>query len=133
MPTIIPILITAAVAVVGWFIVHQLSISRDIKNKRSELKIGYLIEAYRKLENVSHRDNPDMHDFETAMADIQLFGTKRQVDISQSISREFAQKKTVLLDELLNDLRGDLRGLLRLEKLPSQSLVIIRWKENQES
>ena len=129
MTIIIPILITALVAVFGWFIVHQLSISRDIKNKRSELKIKYLIEAYRKLENVSHRDNPNIHDFESAMADIQLFGTKRQVELSQNIAREFAKNRTVLLDELLNDLREDLRELLKLEKLPSQSLVIIRWKD----
>ncbi len=45
---IIPLIITAVVAVVGWFIVHELSISRDIKNKRIELKIKYLIEAYRR-------------------------------------------------------------------------------------
>lgn len=127
--TIIPILITASIAVIGWFIIHQLSISRDIKNKRVELKIKYLIEAYRKLENVSYRDNPNMHEFETAMADIQLLGTKRQVELSKKIAIEFAQKKTVLLDDLLNDLRDDLRELLRLERLPHQSLLIIRWKE----
>jgi len=128
MTTIIPILITALVAVVGWFIVHQLSISRDIKDKRTELKIKYLVEAYRKLENMAERDNPNMQDFESAMADIQLFGTKRQIELSQEIAKEFAQKKTVLLDRLLNELRDDLRELLKLEKLPSQSLLFIRWK-----
>ena len=69
-------------------------------------------------------------DFEAAMADIQLFGTKRQIELSQKIAREFAEKKTVLMDDLINDLREDLRELLKLEKLPPKSLVIIRWEEN---
>jgi hypothetical protein len=126
---IIPIIVTALVAMVGWFIVHQLSISRDIKNKRTELKIKYLIEAYRKLENISHRDNPNMQDFESAIADIQLFGTKRQVELAQKIATEFAKNKTVSLNDLLSDLREDLRKLLHLEQLPDQPLIILRWKE----
>jgi hypothetical protein len=80
--SIIPLIITALVAVVGWFIVHELSISRDIKNKRIELKIKYLIEWYRRLEHISHRDNPDLKDFESAIADIQLFGTKQQAELA---------------------------------------------------
>lgn len=125
---IISLIITALVAVVGWFIVHQLSISRDIKNKRTELKIKYLIEAYRRLENVSHRDNPNMQDFESAIADIQLFGSKQQVALAQEIATEFAKNKTVSLDPLLGDLREDLRKLLHLEHLPGNP-IIIRWKE----
>ena len=74
---IISLILTALVAVLGWFIVHQLSISRDIKNKRIELKIKYLIEAYRRLENVSHRNNPNMQDFESAIADIQFIWIKK--------------------------------------------------------
>jgi hypothetical protein len=129
--TVVPIIITALVAVGGWFIVHQLSISRDIKNKRTELKIKYLIEAYRKLENISQRDKPNMQDFESAIADIQLFGTKRQVELAQHIAKEFAINKTVLLDPLLSNLREDLRKLLHLEQLPDQSPIILRWKEKK--
>jgi hypothetical protein len=128
---ILSITITALVAVVGWFIVHRLTISRDIKNKRTELIIKYLIEAYRKLENVSHRDNPNMQDFESAIADIQLFGTSRQVELAQKISMEFAKNKNVILDSLLADLREDLRKLLHLEQLSGQPPIIVRWKERQ--
>ena len=118
---IIPLIITALVAGIGWFIVHELSISRDIKNKRVDLKIKYLIEAYRRLEHVSHRDNPDLKDFESAIADIQLFGTKRQAELARDIALEFAKNRTVSLDPLLADLREDLRKLLHLEHL--QGLV----------
>ena len=118
---IIPLIITALVAGIGWFIVHELSISRDIKNKRVDLKIKYLIEAYRRLEHVSHRDNPDLKDFESAIADIQLFGTKRQAELARDIALEFAKNRTVSFDPLLADLREDLRKLLHLEHL--QGLV----------
>lgn len=124
---IIPLIITALVAVVGWFIVHELSISRDIKNKRIELKIKYLIEAYRRLEHISHRDNPDLKDFESAIADIQLFGTKGQAELAREVALEFAKNRTVSLDPLLGDLREDLRTLLHREHL--QGPPIIRWKE----
>lgn len=127
---VIPIIIMALVAIAGWFIVNKLSIARDIKNKRTELKIKYLIEAYRRLENVSHRGNPNMQDFESAIADIQLFGTRRQAELAQEIAKEFAEKKTVSLDALLADLRGDLRELLHLEHLPGQPLIV-RWKEKK--
>jgi len=126
MNAIVPIIITACIAVIGWFIVHQLSISRDIKNKRTELKIKYLIEAYRRLENVSHRDNPNMQDFESAMADIQLFGSKRQVELAQKIATDFAKNQTVLLDPLLGNLREDLRKMLHLENLQGNPLIV-RW------
>lgn len=124
---IISLTVTALIAVTGWLIVHQLSIKRDIKNKRTELKIKYLIDAYRRLENISHRDNPNMQDFESAIADIQLFGTKRQVELAQEIAMEFAKNKTVSLDALLGDLREDLRKLLHLEHVPGRP-IIVRWK-----
>ena len=125
---IIPLIITALVAVVGWFIVHELLISRDIKNKRIELKIKYLIEAYRRLEHILHRDNPDLKDFESAIADIQLFGTKEQAELAREVALEFAKNRTASLDPLLGDLREDLRTLLHLEHLQGPP-IIIRWKE----
>jgi len=91
------IIATTVIAVVGWFIGHQLSISRDIKNKRTEIKIGYLIEAYRKLERVSNSENPDRKNFETAIADIQLLGTRRQVKLAQDIAIQFEKDSKVSL------------------------------------
>jgi hypothetical protein len=133
---IISNIITALTAgFISAIIVHRLTIYRDLKNKRDELRIKYLIDAYRKLESVSNRDQPSskefqstVHEFETAIADIQLFGTERQIKLCQSIASEFAEKRSVLLDDLLEDLRIDLRELLKLERLSSSKLIHLRWR-----
>jgi hypothetical protein len=116
-------------------IAHYLTISRDLRNKRDELRIKYLIDAYRKLEGISNRDQPSskefqstVHEFESAIADIQLFGTEKQIMLCQTIASEFAEKHSVLLDNLLEDLRIDLRELLKLERLSSSKLIHLRWR-----
>lgn len=71
-------LVPAIVAVVGWFMAHQFNSYRDRVNKRRELRIQYLLEAYRRLESAANRPNKTEKqalDFESAVADIQLLGT----------------------------------------------------------
>jgi hypothetical protein len=55
---------------------------------------------------------------ESAVADIQLFGSPRQVDLVQRFASDFAAKGGASLDELLSDLRTDLRAELSLEAVP---------------
>ena len=55
---------------------------------------------------------------ETAIADIQLFGTKRQIELAQQFAEEIARNKESSTLELLILLREDLRKELRLEKVP---------------
>ena len=118
---LIPLLVTAMVAVVGWYAAHRLAAARDQVNKRRELRVQYLIEAYRRLEFVSNRriTKDTAPDFERAIADIQLFGTPRQVALAREFATSFAQKGTHSLDPLLNDLRNSLREELNLEVAPS--------------
>lgn len=123
------ILISIVTGLASALFVHFLTKSRDIKNKKDELRIKYLIEAYRKLENLAHRENPSISDFESAIADIQLFGTDKQVQLAQATAHKFAENRTVSLDVLLEDLRDDLRTLLKLESLSSKKLIHLRWKQ----
>nr|VFK01759.1 MAG: hypothetical protein BECKH772A_GA0070896_102397 [Candidatus Kentron sp. H]VFK01855.1 MAG: hypothetical protein BECKH772B_GA0070898_102497 [Candidatus Kentron sp. H]VFK05166.1 MAG: hypothetical protein BECKH772C_GA0070978_102432 [Candidatus Kentron sp. H] len=46
---------TVIVAFSGWFVVHVLNASRDRRNKRREIRVKYLIEAYRNLESAAQR------------------------------------------------------------------------------
>jgi hypothetical protein len=94
-----------------------LSAARDRANKRRELRVPYLIEAYRRLENASNRPIPKeaASDFENAIADIQLFGTPGQVALAQEFAVGFARAGTYSLDPLLNGLRDSLRTELDLE------------------
>jgi len=55
LPTLIVAIITATITIIGWFYAHKLSRRRDQENKRKELRIKYLIEAWKKLEFASNR------------------------------------------------------------------------------
>ena len=67
----------------------------------------------------------DERKLESAVADIQLFGTPRQVDLVQRFACDFAAKGGASLDELLADLRTDLRAELNLEAVP-ENVVHLR-------
>ena len=126
---VVPLLVTTVVAVVGWYAAHRLSAARDRANKRRELRVQYLIEAYRRLENVSNRhiSKATAPDFEKAIADIQLFGTPQQVALAKEFAVGFAQAGTHTLDPLLNDLRDSLRAELDLEPV-SVGITYLRMK-----
>lgn len=117
-----PLLVTTALAIAGWLAVHRLSASRDRANKRRDLQVHYLIEAYRKLESAGNREGSIGNyaaSFESAVADIQLFGSPEQVELARTFALDFAQHGTATLDPLLNCLRRDLRhelGLLQVEE-----------------
>ena len=116
----INILITSALIIFGWYIAHYLTIRRERINKRRNLRIEYLIEAYRKLESSANRENQAEYreDTESAIADIQLFGTRKQIELAQKFANKIAQNSCGQLDELLIELREDLRKELMLFEAP---------------
>jgi cell division protein FtsL len=115
---LIPLLITALVTIFGWYIVHLLSARRDRKNKQRELRVNYLIEAWRKLEYASNRKGVDAKEYvERPIADIQLFGTKNQIELTIKIANELAEKQGTNLIGLLTELRQDLRKELNLQQI----------------
>lgn len=106
------------VAVLGWFIAHRLAAARDRANKRREIQVSYLIEAFRRLgKGVHGRVFDYAADFESAVLDVQLFGNITQIESVQKFVQEFAKKKEASLDELLSQLRNDLRKELRLPEV----------------
>ena len=80
----IPLVLTAMVAVIGWVVIHHLSASRDRVNKRREKLTEFLIDAYRRIEKYPCRQlSPDnAADFELAIADVQLFGSPHLVQLA---------------------------------------------------
>ena len=129
---LIPLVITTFVAILGWYIAHRLNVSRDRANKKRDLQIQYLIEAYRRLERASNRPkNYDNNaELESAIADIQLFGTAAQVKLAEKFSFDITQKSHAPTDELLINLRAVLRKELGLEEVNPQ-IVYLRLDENQ--
>jgi hypothetical protein len=126
-----PLLVTTAVAVCSWFIVHLLATRRERNSKRREQRVGYLIEAYRRLESCAHRgDQLEIPKLESAVADIQLFGTPRQVELVQAFTAQIAATGSAQMDDLLQDLRQDLRSELRLEPIAAKT-VHVRFRKDK--
>ena len=129
-----PLLITTFVAIVGWYVAHHQSVIRDRKNKQRDVQVQYLIEAYRRLESAGSRSAREMdrygHDFESAIADIQLFGTVDQARMAKDLVTAIAEKRPdASTGPLLLSLRDDLRRELNLDHVKEEP-VHFRVKKN---
>lgn len=113
------LIIQCIITVIGWIVVYIFAIRQNTQIKKKEVTIEYLIQAWGKLEKASNRnDNRYNTEIETAIADIQLFGTKRQIELAQQFAEEIARNKESSTLELLVLLREDLRKELKLERVP---------------
>jgi hypothetical protein len=130
LPLIGPVL-AAVVAVAGWFVAHRLSVKKDMAAKRREMRVGYLIEAYRQLEGAAQRSEAEKRkDFESAVADIQLFGSGRQIKLVHELVEAMAKDGFATYNPLLELLRLELRHELgmRPEAAP---IKIFRFSEQR--
>ena len=73
-----------------------------------------------------------MLDIESAIADIQLLGTKHQVELAVEFTKVFVSKKSASLDDLLQDLRNSLRVELELENVRPK-LTFLRFDPGELS
>lgn len=118
---LVPLVVTAAFSIVGYFVAHRLSAARDRANKRRELRTQYLIDAFRALvdlnayNKVSERPAEVARAAERALSVIQLFGSERQIQLYLEKDR---------LDDLINDLQNELRQILGLKR----SDKTVRWR-----
>lgn len=131
---LLPLLITTVVAVASWFVGSWLSLRRDRASKRRDLRVQYLIEAYRRLQNAGHRPliPPHSSDMESAIADIQLFGTQSQAAAAKKLAEDLAGQGSASLDDLLLSLRAELRKELRLEQIAG-GITHLRFGDKRET
>ena len=97
---------------------HSFNLRRDTTAKRRELRVQYLIEAYRRLEDNTGRieQTPDAYRaFESAVSDIQLLGTNKQIDALLTFLSQFKDNVDGDINPLLELIRCDLREELNLE------------------
>lgn len=110
------LLVTLVVALASGWLGHGLAARRDLVNERRKLRVAYLLEAYRKLEDAGNRSDAAVTwpKFESAIADIQLLGSLEQVRLARTFALDMAQHHTASLDPLIHDLRHSLRRELEL-------------------
>lgn len=117
--TVVGSIFVAAIAAV---LAHRLTSRRDQTNRRSDLRVQYLLSAYRAVANAAHRDldpgSAHVQTFEQGLADIQLLGSLDQAEMAVAIGKALANDGEAHMDDLLLSLRDDLREELELEALP---------------
>ncbi|MCZ6490613.1 MAG: hypothetical protein O7A06_08790, partial [Acidobacteria bacterium] len=107
--------------------------ARDRANKRRDLIVKYLVEAYRRLESCSNRESGDYNltPLESTIADIQLFGSSKQCRLAQEFASTFTAEGCASLDDLLAALRQDLRAELSLDPTPDDLKYLRIVKEHK--
>jgi len=132
--------VTAFIGAITAIAVYYLS-ARDLKRqdreaKRREIRLQFLIEAYRQIEYSSNRPRKEMTEalntIECAISDIQLFGTRRQVTLAQEVVTKAACGEDMFFDDLLDELRRDLRSELEIEALPEGRRILRFTKLDSE-
>ncbi len=110
--------VPALIAVAGWFLAHWLNARREVNTKRREIRLKGLEAAFIRLAMAGQRDWSDEQKlgFEQFIAEIQLYGTPRQIELTIELVKAFiAKEPRISFDPLLIDLRDSLRRELRME------------------
>ena len=129
---IIKTTISVIIAAIGWMIVHYFNSKRDRTLKRREIITKHLIDAYKFLaDEIVHRESTFERDkkLELVIAELQLFGSHRQIELAKELTDAITKGGTFYVDELLNELRNDLRHELGLPPVTGN----VRWLRFKES
>lgn len=120
---LLKVTITIVLAVLGWLTGHWFTSARARSIKRREFITEYLVNVYRKLDRfaaclISGKGTEEStQDINSAIADIQLFGSVKQIEFAIKIATVMTSSKgvpTQELVELIQHLRCDLRSELGL-------------------
>lgn len=128
--------LAAVVAIVGWGVAHRLGIIKDQQTKQRDMRIQFLLEAYRRLESAANRPEAgkdEQDKFESALADIQLLGTKSQIEELMRFLTEWnSSGGGASINPLLELLRDHLREELKLEK-SVHPIKIFRFEKRHDN
>lgn len=127
--TIVGSLVVAAIgAFVAAILAHRYTSQRDQANRRSDLRIEYLLTAYRAISDAisrtQYRDSPDARALEKGLSDIQLLGSATQVEMVLEVIKTVTSKGEVEPEELLKSLRDELRRELGLEPVSNKPIQL---------
>jgi hypothetical protein len=124
---ILPTFIAATVAVLGWFAGNWLKSRQERAIKRRDIRTQCLIDAYRRIARNANRPTrmDQCYEASLALAELQLFGTADQIDLTREFVRRLVEDKEARIDPLLGAIRDDLRKELRLEPVKHKFMWIV--------
>ena len=117
---IITICITVVLGVGGWIVSHLLSNKREILQKRREIRVKYLREAYIKLADCADNGKTfaeNIVQIQQSFNDIQLFGNESLDNLIAESINNLNTSGSLPLDDILRDLRNEIREHLKLNKI----------------
>ncbi len=119
--SIIALIASVSIAVSGWVVAHWLSSRRELEQKKREIRVQYLREAYLKIANLCDRGEfpRDISDLQDALNDIQLFGEEKQIILIGETITQLIDNQTASFDELLKQLRNEIRRHIGLNPMES--------------
>ena len=99
----IALVVTAVLAVAGWLV----SQAQARRATRRNMRINYLLDAYRRLDHASNRqlDAENGRELEAAISDVMLLGSPDQAKIAADFARTFATEHVANTQSLLPMLR----------------------------
>ncbi|MES2499909.1 MAG: preprotein translocase subunit YajC [Pseudomonadota bacterium] len=123
--TLIASLVLAVVLLaIRIFVMQRVQQKRQRENRQETERLKSLVAAYRSLAGSF---TPAMQDhtpqLEETLADIILFGSLTQVELSVSCANALKNDETVDFQPLIKSLRSDLRTQLGLEQIPSSLIM----------
>ena len=106
------IVIPSVLVILGWFIANWLAARRELQSKKREVRVGYMIEAYRKIASAANR-GPSTSDIQktdigSAVEDIQLLGNVEQLAELNKMIHFGKADFTSILEALRRELREEL-------------------------
>lgn len=108
----VPLLSAVIGAVVGGFVVHRLTLRREVLSVQRAQRVAFLLGSYRKLIDASNRPcmAPERRDnLESAFADIMLLGGREEIDAAHDVMKKFAENQEAEFDPVIVALRDNLR------------------------
>jgi len=117
--------ITIFISIISWVVVYISTSRLNLKDKRKQMRIQYLMEVYDTLADCCQRSHlsPEL---EKAISKVQLLGTDEQIELTHQFISELAKSNNTSYDTLLENLRDDLRNELNLNKLNNKKILHLR-------
>lgn len=117
---IITVLSSVTIAVLGWIIGHILTSRREIHQKRREIRIKHLREAYLNLAHIADSGGDIVKNIsllQASLNDIQLFGGNSQIKLLEKFISELNEIDSAQMNDLIKALRNEIRAHLKLSTI----------------
>ena len=116
---LLTIAVTILLAVGGWAVAHFLSQRREIKQKKREVQVQYLKDAYIKLAEAVDKGSleDNIKDIQESFNVIQIFGDESQIELIGKFIEEATAGRSPSIDELLKELRNEIRQQIGLKPI----------------